>query len=168
VAPRLSGSETTTRSPSRQVRTAPRWWPTLIPLAVLAIGASLLLPAGRHQWALSLFRQPTRYTVLSFNRAWALPATAAIHQPIKVSFTIVNREGHVVDYRYVLRASGGGSSHILRESMRTVAAGGAWTVSTVVRPTCDTSPCRVEVSLPGYLETIDFLVTLRTSRGKHA
>jgi hypothetical protein len=33
-------------------------------------------------------------------------------------------------------------------------------VSTTVRPTCMTSPCKVRVSLPGYPETIDFLLDL--------
>lgn len=158
-----------TPRPGRDHETgARRWWPTLTAIAGLAVGASLLWPAGRHQWALSLFRQPTRYTVLSFNKAWALPTTAVIDEPITVSFTVGNREGRVVDYRYVLSASGGGSSRILEESTRTIDAGARWTVSRVVRPTCDTSPCRIEVSLPGHSETIDFLVTLKIHRAKHA
>jgi hypothetical protein len=144
------------------------WWPTLTILAVLAVGASLLFPAGRHQWALSLLRQPTRYTVLSFNQASALPATAVKNEPVTVSFTVGNNEGRVVGYRYVLSASSGGRSHILGASTRTVAPGATWTVSTVVRPTCDASPCRIEVWLPGHPETIDFLVTLKAPRGKHA
>jgi hypothetical protein len=147
---------------------ARRWWPTLTGLAVLTMGVSLLLPAGRHQWALSLFRQPAPYTILSFDRAWALPPTAVINKPITVSFTVTNHEGRVVNYRYVLSASGDGSSRILGESARTIAAGTTWKVSTVVRPTCDTGPCRIKVSLPGHPETIDFLVTLKTRQKKHA
>ena len=139
---------------------ARRWWPAVTAIAVLAVGASLLSPAGRHQWALSLFRQPARYTVLSFNRAWALPAAAVAGQPIPVSFTIGNHQGHPVDYRYVLRASSGGRSQVIGASARTVAAGAAWIVSTAVRPACPSSPCRIEVSLPGHRETIDFLVRL--------
>jgi hypothetical protein len=131
-----------------------------MPLAVLAAGASLLSPAGRHQWALSLFRQPARYTVLSFSHASALPSAARINEPIAVSFMVGNHEGHAVGYRYVLAASGGGRSHILGESTRTVAAGATWTVSTSVRPRCDISLCRIEVSLPGHPETIDFRVTI--------
>jgi hypothetical protein len=138
---------------------ARRWWPILTPLALLAAGASLLSPAGRQQWALSLFRQPARYTVLSFTHASALPPAALTNEPITVSFMVSNHEGHVVDYRYVLTAGGRGGSHIVGESTRSVAAGAAWIVSTSVRPRCD-SPCRIEVSLPGHPETIDFLVTI--------
>jgi hypothetical protein len=128
----------------------------------------MLSPAGRHQWALSLFRQPTRYTVLSFNQGWKLPTTAIRNEPIGFSFTVANDEGRVVSYRYVLTASGGGSSHILGESTRAVAAGATWTVSTAVRPTCEASPCRIEISLPGHPEAIDFLVVLSGRGGNHA
>jgi hypothetical protein len=140
---------------------ARRWWPILAPLAALAIGVSLLSPAGRHEWALSLFRQPTRYTVLSFDHAAALPATAATGEPITVSFTVGNEEGRVADYRYVISAAGGRSSRILGESARTVAAGAMWTVTTAIRPACGIARCRIEVALPGHPETIDFLVALK-------
>jgi hypothetical protein len=52
----------------------------------------------------------------------------------------------------------------LAESARTVAAGATWTVSTMVRPRCDVSPCRVTVALPGHPETIGFAVAI-TARG---
>jgi hypothetical protein len=129
---------------------------------MLAVGVSLLSPAVRHQWALSLVRQPARYTALAFNRAWALPATAAEGEAIPVSFTVTNHEGHVVDYRYVLSVGGGASSHVSDEATKAVADGGIWAVSTVVRPACTSSPCRVAVSLPTQNETIDFLIVLRS------
>jgi hypothetical protein len=133
----------------------------LTPLAVLAIVFSLISPAGRHQWALSIFRQPTPVTTLFFNQAWALPGTAVARAPINVSFTIGNDEGHAVNYRYVLSVSGGQKNRVLKESARLVGAGQTWTVSTVIRPACGASRCRIEVSLPGHPETIDFLVTLK-------
>lgn len=140
-----------------------RWWPVLLPLALLIIGASVYLPSGRHQWALSLFRQPTPYTVLAFSHATTLPAQSVINQPIAVSFTVGNREGRKVSYRYVLTQSPSRTSGVLGQSAKTVAAGGTWNVSTTVRPSCSSSPCRIQVSLPGHPETIDFLVTLRAS-----
>lgn len=144
-----------------------RWWPTVTAAAMLAVGVSLLSPTGRHQWALSLIRQPAPYTVLSFNQAWALPTTAVIHQPIKVSFTVGNHEGRTVDYRYVLRASSSKSSRALKESARMVAADATWTVSVTIRLAHTASPCRIEVLLPGHPETIDFLVTLKTPGRGH-
>jgi hypothetical protein len=141
-------------------------------LVLLAVGASLLSPYGRHQWALSLSRQPTPYTVLAFSRPTALPATAVVNEPVSMSFTVANHEGHAVDYRYVLsvfsagsRGVSGGRTRILGSSARTVLDGATWTVSTAVRPTCGISKCRLEVSLPGYPETIDLLVTL-TAAGR--
>jgi len=142
--------------------TGRRWWPALTAVAVMVVAVSLALPAGRHQWALSLFRQPARYTALSFNQAQDLPATAIKGEAVKFSFSVGNNEGHSVGYRYVLSASWGDRSRILGESAKTVAAGATWAVSTVVRPACDSSPCRIEVTLPGHPEKIDFLITLNT------
>lgn len=140
-----------------------RWWPFVAPIVMIAVVVSVLTPAGRHQWALSLFRQPTYYTALSFNKAWALPATAAWDAPLHVSFSVANHEGRAVRYRYVLteKADGGsGTATTLKQSARLVPDGGTWTVSASVRPTCASSTCRVEVSLPGHPETIDFLLNL--------
>jgi hypothetical protein len=139
-----------------------KWWPVLAPLAVLAIGFSLLWPNGRHQWALSIFRQPTHNTVLFFNKAWSLPTTAIIRAPMPISFTIENDEGRTVNYQYILSVSGdGGHSRVFGESARIVRAGGTWNVSTTIRPDCNNLHCRIEVSLPGYPEVIDFLVILK-------
>jgi hypothetical protein len=142
-----------------------RWWVIVTLLAALAVAASLLFPTARHQWAVSLFRQPTYYTVLSFNQPQALPATAVIDQPIRISFTIGNHEGHLVGYRYVISASNGGIHHVLGQAKRTIGAGARWTVTRVVRPDCHRSPCRIAVSLPGHPEQIDFLVTMVAKGG---
>lgn len=140
-----------------------RWWPVLLPLALVIIAASVYLPSGRHQWALSLIRQPTSYTVLAFSKATDLPAQAVISKPITVSFAIGNQEGRTENYRYVLTQSPSRTSSVLGESTRSVAAGATWNVRTTVRPSCSSSPCRIQVSLPGHPEKIDFLVSLRTS-----
>ncbi len=168
AALRRPDSKRTSDAYYRPERGSRRWWPAIAALGALAVGASLLLPAGRHQWALSLFRQPTPYTVLSFNHPAALPVTAGTNKPITVSFTVGNHEGRLTDYRYVLSASGGRSPHILAESMRAIAAGATWTVTTTVRPRCGTSACRIEVSLPGHPETIGFLVSLTAPGAGHA
>jgi hypothetical protein len=144
---------------------ARRWWPTVTGLVALAVGASLLLPAGRHQWALSLIRQPTPYTVLFFNKPAALPTTDAIDKQITVSFTVGNHEGRLMDFRYVLSVSSGRDSRILEESTRPIAPGAMWTVTRRFRPRCSISPCRIEVSLPGHPETIDFLLSGAIARG---
>lgn len=138
-----------------------RRWPALVGLAVLAIGASLLTPVGRHEWALSILRQPTRYTELSFDRASALPSTVEVDTSIRITFVVGNHEGSPLSYRYVITSDDGVYSNVLHRSRKTVAAGARWKVSIVVRPGCLLSPCRIEVSLPGHPETIDFLVTMK-------
>lgn len=140
-----------------------RWWPVLLPLALVVIGISVYLPSGRHQWALSLIRQPTPYTILAFNHATVLPVQSVINQPITVSFAIGNREGHAVNYRYVLTQSPSRTVSVLGQSGKTVAPGSTWNVTTTIRPSCRASPCRIQVSLPGHPEKIDFLVSLRAS-----
>ena len=144
-----------------------RWWPVVAPLALIAIAVSLILPAGRHQWALSLFRQPTYYTSLSFDRAWALPSTAPSGAPLTFSFSVGNHEGQAVTYRYLISEGPAGKGHTVGQSTKIVAPGATWTVSTTVRAACTGSPCRVQVSLPGHPEMIDFLVTLSAKRARH-
>jgi hypothetical protein len=137
-----------------------RWWPLLLPLALLAVALSLATPAGRHQWAVSIIRQPTQYTELSFNNAAALPATATQNEPIKISFTIGNNQGQAVSYRYVVSESPATTSKSLYSAEKTIPTGTKLTIPITVRPTCPSSPCKIAISLPGHPETIDFLVNL--------
>ncbi len=138
------------------------YWRVLAGAAGLAAAISLLVPAGRHQWALSLLRQPTHYTVLFFDRATVLPARVTAGQPVHVGFTVSNREGKTLQYRYVISkhpaGSGGGRAGLLAESAKLVPAGSSWSVSAIVRPHCGSAPCRIQVSLPGHPETIDFVL----------
>lgn len=141
-----------------------RWWPVVVPLALIVIVGSMMLPAGRHQWALSLFRQPTYYTSLSFDKAWALPGAATSGAPVTFSFSVGNHEGRAVTYRYRITEGPSGKRITVGQSTRVVAPGATWTVATSVRALCAASPCRVQVSLPGHPETIDFLLTLTAKR----
>jgi hypothetical protein len=165
---RHSGGETADRAGERLTSEQPseiprqrRWWPILAPLALLAVAASLLVPAARHQWALSLFRQPTHYTALSFDRPWTLPASAVTDQTLAVSFSIANHEGRAVRYRYVLSEQAIGPPQTLAQATKIVKAEATWTVRTSISLTCAASPCRVQVSLPGHPETIDFLLIMK-------
>jgi hypothetical protein len=165
VALTRSGSVPPGRTDQVEEPPTRRWWPVLLPLVLVVVAVSVYLPSGRHQWALSLVRQPAHYTILQFNRATNLPAQSVINQPITVSFAIGNREGHAVSYQYVLTQSPSSSSKVsvLGRSAKTVAPSSTWTVTTTIRPSCQASPCRVQVSLPGHPEKIDFLVSLRKS-----
>jgi hypothetical protein len=140
-----------------------RWLlPAVAAVVVVAVGASLLFPAGRHQWALSIFRQPTRYTALYFTNASTLPAMYTNDQKIHVQFGVRNDEGRAVDYEYKLTSSDGIYSDTLRQSEQVVAAGATWKVALWVKPRCLLTPCHLQVALPGHPETIDLLITLNS------
>lgn len=141
-----------------------RWWPVVTPIAVLGIVVSLLLPGGRHQWALSLFRQRTPYTALAFSDASRLPSRVSGNEPVKFGFSIANQEGQPVDYQYVVSVIKGGHSHILGDATQIVAAGATWTVAASVKPACGSSQCTIEVSLPGHPEAIDFILQSQLSK----
>lgn len=158
-----SSADPGTRGP----RAGKRWWPVATALLIIAVGISLLVPQARHQWALSLVRQPTRFTALSFERPGALPAQVVKDAPVTVGFTIANMEGRPLVYRYVLQASSpAGSAGSVSGTMQLPSAGSR-SVSAVLRQTCTESPCRFEVSLPGYPETIDFLAAVVTGGAPH-
>jgi hypothetical protein len=134
-----------------------RWWPSLTVLLVVAIGISLSFPAGRHQWDVSILRQPTRYTALYFDHPASLPHQAKVNQTIAFSFTIANDEGRAVDYRYRVQTSPAGSPQ-QQEVSTTIPAARVESISVSLRPACAGSPCRIRISLAGYPETIDFLL----------
>lgn len=137
----------------------------MVAATAIAVGLSLATPTGRHQWALSIFRQPTRYTALWFNKALALPSNGTRNAALPISFAISNQQGRTVTYRYVLKQVDPlNDTKTLGTAIRTVAADHVWEVRVVVRLSCELSPCRVEVLLPGHPETIDFLTILSGHR----
>jgi len=133
------------------------------------VAVSLLLPAGRHQWALSIFRQPAHYTVLAFKDASGLPTTGISGSAIPVSFTVGNQEGRTLTYRYVVReADPLDFSATMATAARRLGPGRTWTVSVDVKLRCSlVPPCRIQVSVPGHPERIDFLVILKHAARKH-
>jgi D-inositol-3-phosphate glycosyltransferase len=154
----LAAEYTRARPPPGRSR---RSWRVLAGAASLAAVISLLVPAGPDQWALSLLRQPTQSTALFFNRAAVLQARIT-GQPVNFGFTVGNQEGRPMRYRYLISAypvGSGGRPRLLAESAKLVPAGSSWSVSVTVRPHCGSAPCRIQVSLSGHPETIDFLLS---------
>jgi hypothetical protein len=145
-----------------------RWSPFVLAAIAVLVGVSLLLPAGRHQWAISIFRQQTRYTTLSFQDAATLPSTVAAGSSVHLSFTVENHEGQRVRYLYVLTSTNvaaADSQTILYRATLTLPDGGRRTVSITARPMCTSSYCRLQVSLPGHPETIDVLLHVHRPTG---
>src|SRR5580692_1769844 len=153
----------------RNLATLPRWlrwtarraWSAVGVALLLGVAVSLLLPAGRHQWAMSPIRQPSQYTALSFTRPAGLPHRIGRLQRVTLTFAVANHEGRAMTYRYVVSSASGGRTRHLAGAQVMVASGATWSVTIKVRPRCAASPCRVTVSLPGHPEVIDFLATVR-------
>ena len=162
---------TTTNHPNEATTTGAtgrRWWPFVLAVIALLVGASLLFPAGRHQWAISIIRQPTHYTTLSFQDAGNLPSSITSGAPMHLSFTVANHEGRRIRYPYVLTSanvSPGRAPTVLDRAILTVPSGGQRTASITVRPLCTSASCRLQISLPGHPETIDALVRVHRPAG---
>jgi len=140
-----------------------RRWPLLLAVLAILIGLTLVSPSGRHQWAVSLIRQPTPYTTLSFQDAAGLPHNVESGAPVHLTFTVANHEGRLTDYPVVLssaNADGAGAVTALLRTTVTVPSGGQRTMSVSVRPACKTSACELQVSLPGQAETIDVVLAM--------
>lgn len=147
----------------------PRWDLWLLGTGLLAIAlaaASFMSPWVRHEWALSVQRQPTPYTQLGFTNAASLPATGVPGKGIPVSFTITNDEGRQVSYRYVVASGSGTKLTTLSSGTTVIAAGQSRGVAIVVVPKCAAASCQVQVSLPEQNESIDFMLTYPAQSGK--
>jgi hypothetical protein len=151
-------------------RERPRWDFWLLGTGLLAIAlaaASYMSPWVRHEWALSVERQPTRYTQLGFTNAASLPATGVRGAGIPLSFIVTNNEGTQVSYRYVVASGSGTKLTALSSGTKVLAAGDSWAVGIVVVPKCaaTSASCRVQVSLPEQAESIDFIVKYPVQTG---
>ena len=147
----------------------PRWDLWLLGTGLLAIAlavASFLSPWVRHEWTLSVQREPTANTGLGFTNAASLPITGVRGKGIPVSFVITNDEGRQVSYRYVVASGSETKLTAISSGTTVLAAGKSWSVAIVVVPKCDTPFCRVQVSLPEQNEQIDFMLTYPDPNGK--
>jgi hypothetical protein len=148
---------------------SPRWDFWLLGTGLLAIAlavASFLSPWVRHEWSLSVQRQPAPYTQLGFTNTASLPATGVAGKGIPVSFNITNDEGRQVSYRYVVESGSGTTLTTISSGTTVIDAGQSSGVHLVVVPKCAAASCRVQVSLPEQNESIDFMLTYPAQTGK--
>jgi hypothetical protein len=143
-------------------KAARRWWPVGA-LVIFVLAVTLALPGVRHQWALSFVRQPTHFTALSFEGASNLPATIAPGAPVRLTFNVANNEGRSVAYPYVVTSTDArAGAVVLHSATITVPSGSARSSTVSVVPACTSSPCRVQVTLPGHGESINVLLHVTT------
>ncbi len=147
----------------------PRWDFWLLGTGLLAIAiavTSFMSPWVRHQWTLSVQRQPTPYTQLGFTNAAGLPTTGVRGEGIPVSFTITNDEGRQISYRYVVASGSGTTLTALNSGTIPLAPKASWNVGIFVVPKCAAASCRIQVSLPDQDESIDFIFKYPDQTGK--
>ena len=148
------------RSVDDQATGARRWWPTLATLLVIGVGLSLLVPAGRRQWAISIIRQPTPFTALYFDHPTALPSTVTNGQRVNFMFSIANHEENPLNYPYTVVVSPSNGQSVPTTRTAFVAPGKSRSLAVTVEVACSASPCRVQVSLPDQRQSIDFRVAV--------
>jgi O-antigen/teichoic acid export membrane protein len=139
-----------------------RWWPFVAVAAAVLLAASLISPAGRHQWDVSLLRQPAHYTTLSFERAGNLPTSVTAGKSVHLLFAVENNEGRRVDYPYLVTSANADGSHVgvLEHGKVAVASGRTQAVEVIAAPVCTSSSCQLAISLPGEKEAIDVLIKM--------
>jgi len=135
-----------------------RFWIVLIAFVVIGIAGSTISPTIRHQWALSLIRQPTRYTLLYFDHPASLPNEVTEGQSISFSFTIGNEQGRSVIYRYDIGVTPANDPQSQLHSMTVLANGAMRSIPVKLRPLCMSTPCQIRVSLPAHHQSIHFIV----------
>jgi hypothetical protein len=140
-----------------------RWWPFVVAVAAVLVGASLVSPSGRHQWDVSIFRQPDNYTTLSFEGPAHLPSAAPSGTPVDLAFAVGNKEGHRVVYSYIVTSANAdaGAGVVLEHSTVAVSANHTRVVRITVVPQCTTASCRVTITLPSETESIDALISVQ-------
>lgn len=95
--------------------TAPRWFQRVVPVTALALAlvglAALLLPAVRHQVALSTTHQPQPYVELYFARTADGPQVVCARdgERVRVSFSLASHLPDVRDIDWQVLVAGGTS-----------------------------------------------------------
>jgi hypothetical protein len=143
------------------VRRLRPWW--AVGVGSILLAGSLLTPQGRHEWSVSLFRQPSAITTLSFADPSALPAEWTCGRTLPVQFVVENRQGRTADLHYVVTQEddlGARAAAMRAQGTLTVADGTAAPVTVQVRPDCPATSSRIRVSVVGHPQTIFFHVRL--------
>jgi glycosyltransferase involved in cell wall biosynthesis len=141
-----------------------RDWRVLALVVVVLIAASLAVPQGRHQWALSLVEQPILSTTLAFTEPASIPRSLPAGGAVTVDFTISNAEGRATDYSYQIRQLDAAVPRVLSAGQRTVGDGNSARITATARPACTTT-CELEVALIGRTEHLTLRLTSEAGDG---
>ena len=103
----------------RKIASALGRHPFRLASAIVVVAAGAYLAASpawtSRQAALSLGSLPSRYSELFFTDITSLPVHSLPGVAHSVAFTIVNREGRAVRYRYVVTLDAGGATKVVTQ-----------------------------------------------------
>jgi Protein of unknown function (DUF1616) len=124
-------------------------------LLVAAIGAAFPRQI-KHQWELSVVRQPTPYTQLYFTAPASIPSVLAAGQQNTFDFTIENDEGRAYRYTYVVTLEDSRARQQVSKETVMVNSGERVTRAVTVVPTDKESRYLVSVVIPTLNQSIHF------------
>ncbi|MEB4210082.1 hypothetical protein [Mycobacterium sp. 94-17] len=128
--------------------------------AILAVGAVLAALSGtvRHEIAVSLTRQPEKYTVLYFSDGLKWAGAGTDRLIMTVSFTVVNHQGRPTRFPYAVQVLDPAKTPIARsEGSVDIADGKDTTAAVDVNVPASAGWSAVEVNLVGRAERIRLL-----------
>jgi hypothetical protein len=144
----------------RKMTRRPRWkLPISIGLVGVAIVAGLAVAFPnqiKYQIQISLFRQTTPYTQLFFTNPAALSSRLRVDDENKLSFTVINDQGHSRNYQYTVTMDGAGSKELVTQGVFTVRNGGTLTRSVLFEPKFHKTKYIVTVELNGLNLSIHY------------
>jgi hypothetical protein len=164
-----SGAGTPAHTPDKQSVLRGYGGVLAVLLALLVVGATVvaLSSQARHQLALSLVRQPEKYTELYFagdGPTQVSPGTdrAVVH----VSFTVANHEGETTRFPYAVQVVNDAEAPLGRaEGSVEVGGGNSVTVTLAVVIPATEPLSAVDVDLEGRNEHIRFLASQMNATG---
>ncbi len=110
----------------------------------------------KHQWELSVVRQPTPYTQLYFTAPASIPRVLAVGQQNTFDFTIENDEGRASRYTYVVTLEDSRARQQVSKETVMVNSGERVTRAVTVDPTDKASRYLVSVTIPTLNQSIQF------------
>lgn len=126
-------------------------------LLLLLVAIAAAFPRQlKHQWELSVVRQPTPYTQLYFTAPASIPSVLAAGQQNTFDFTIENDEGRAYRYTYVVTLQDSRARQQVSKETVMVNSGERVTRAVTVDPTDKESRYLVSVTIPTLNQSIQF------------
>jgi hypothetical protein len=142
--------------PRRRLTWKVAWAGAAIFIALAGILAIVFPTQFKHQFAISVTRQPTPYTQLFFANSTTLPRELSLNRPNDVKFTVVNNEGRAATYHYTVTMAVGNQAKIAGQGSFALGDNQSITQTAVIKPSSRRSQYLVKITLDGTGSFIQF------------